>query len=85
MNISMKDLVNGNEVRFASYRKGILNYTITHQGQDYLFPVPLEDAGDATFGRRDRAILFMRYIRQAIESGEFVKVGQNSEAPLVQQ
>lgn len=32
-----------------------------------MFPVPIEDIGDATFLAEDKAILFMRYIRKYIE------------------
>ena len=33
----------------------------------FRFPVPIEDAGTATFLAEDRAILFMRYIRKQME------------------
>lgn len=39
----------------------------------YLFPVPLEDVGDATFNASEKALLFMRYIRKAQEEGSFVR------------
>ncbi len=38
----------------------------------YIFPVPLEDVGDATFNATEKALLFMRYIRKAQEEGSFV-------------
>lgn len=38
------------------------------------FPVPLDDVGDATLEKEDKAIMFMRYIRKAIEEGMFVEV-----------
>jgi hypothetical protein len=31
------------------------------------FPVPISDAGTATFLAQDKAILFMRYIRKHLE------------------
>jgi hypothetical protein len=40
----------------------------------YVFPVPLSDIGDATLLARDKAIIFMRYIRAAIADGTFLKV-----------
>jgi hypothetical protein len=37
-----------------------------------MFPVPLSDVGDATLDAQDKAIIFMRYIRKAIDEGTFV-------------
>ena len=54
-------IVNNQQVRFSFYRDGQLWYE-TECG--FRFPVPLEDAGTATFLAEDRAILFMRYIRK---------------------
>lgn len=42
----------------------------------YVFPVPLEDIGDATFNATEKALFFMRYIRKAQEEGSFVKCGR---------
>ena len=54
-------IVNNQQVRFSFYRDGQLWYE-TECG--FRFPVPIEDAGTATFLAEDRAILFMRYIRK---------------------
>ena len=54
-------IVNNQKVRFAFYRDGELWYE-TECG--FRFPVPIADAGTATFLAEDRAILFMRYIRK---------------------
>ena len=54
-------IVNNQKVRFSFYRDGQLWYE-TECG--FRFPVPIEDAGTATFLAEDRAILFMRYIRK---------------------
>ena len=43
------------------------------EGVDYIFPVPLTDIGDATLLATDKAMVFMRYIRKAIEEKTFVK------------
>ena len=53
-------IVNNQQVRFSFYRDKQLWYE-TECG--FRFPVPIEDAGTATFLAEDRAILFMRYIR----------------------
>ena len=58
----MKEMiVNNQQVRFSFYRDRQLWYE-TECG--FRFPVPIEDAGTATFLAEDRAILFMRYIRK---------------------
>jgi hypothetical protein len=66
--MNIKDLVrDGKLVRFTRYRQNHLYYQ-TETG--FEFPVPLSDAGDATFLAEDKAILFMRYIRKALEASE---------------
>jgi len=73
--MDIKEIVKDNEVRFAKYRQGFAYYTVRvpSDGIDYTFPVPLSDIGDATLLASDKAIVFMRYIRKAIEDGTFVK------------
>ena len=62
---SIKDMVKDNQtVTFQFYRDGQLWYD-TECG--FEFPVPISEAGTATFLAQDRAILFMRYIRKHIE------------------
>lgn len=51
-------------VRFAFYRDGNLWYSCE---DGFVFPVPLDDIGTATFMAKDKAILFMRYIRKQME------------------
>lgn len=60
----LKHLVAG-KVRFLYYRKGNLYYR-TESG--FVFSVPIEDCGDATFNAEDKGLLFMRYIRKAIQA-----------------
>ncbi len=62
--MTIKELVKNNTVRFVHYFDGDLWYEVV--GQDFQFPVPLEDTGTATFLAEDKAILFMRYIRKHI-------------------
>ncbi len=52
----------GNFVTFSYYRDGALWYRTGYS--DELFPVPIEDIGDAIFLAQDKAILFMRYMRK---------------------
>ncbi len=64
----LKPHLEGN-VEFEYYRDGSLWYRTKY---GFLFPVPIDDIGTATFLRTDKAILFMRYIRKWMEtmSGE---------------
>lgn len=62
---NIKDMVkDGRKVTFVCYRQGDLWYKTEN---DFQFPVPVSDAGDATFFANDKAILFMRYIRAHIK------------------
>jgi hypothetical protein len=62
---TIKEMVQNNQkVIFRFYRDGQLWYT-TECG--FEFPVPIAEAGTATFLASDRAILFMRYIRKHME------------------
>ena len=70
----LKTLVKNNKVRFDFYRAGVMYYTVTSEEKTYRFPVPLDDIGDATLLAEDKAILFMRYIRKAINSNELETV-----------
>lgn len=62
---TIKEMVRNNQkVTFKFYRDGQLWYA-TECG--FEFPVPIQEAGTATFLAEDRAILFMRYIRKHME------------------
>jgi len=73
--MNIKDMVKNNAVRFVRYRKRIAYYIVRVPTENvhHAFPVPLGDIDDATLEAEDKAILFMRYIRQAIEDGTFVR------------
>jgi hypothetical protein len=73
--MDIKDIVKNNTVRFAKYRQGVAYYAVRVPAEDadYIFPVPLSDIGDATLLATDKAMVFMRYIRRAIEDKTFVK------------
>ena len=66
MTLNIKDMVKDNkQVTFEFYRKGELWYKTEC---NFLFPVPIEDTGDGTFLKEDKAMMFMRYIRKQIEA-----------------
>ena len=61
MSTKLIDLVKDQQVHFRYYRDKELWYATD---SNFLFPVPVSDAGTATFLRDDKAIIFMRYIRK---------------------
>lgn len=84
--MNIKDIVKGNTVEFKYLRHGIAYYSVrlydTRPNGDYVsdpsytdyyFPVPLDDLGDATINRTEKAMFLMRYIRKALDEGTFVK------------
>jgi hypothetical protein len=57
---TIKECVIG-QVTFEFYRSGELWYVCDN---GFKFPVPIDDTQNATFLAKDKAILFMRYIRK---------------------
>lgn len=62
---NIKDMIKDKKVKFVEYRRGELIY-ITECG--FKFPVPIDDTGDGVFLPEDKAIIFMRYIRKAVNA-----------------
>ena len=63
--LSIKDMIKDNKkVTFQFYREHELWYA-TEDG--FLFPVPIEDVGNATFLSEDKALIMMRYIRKHVD------------------
>lgn len=78
MTTSIKDMVaNGRKVRFTHYKSGELWY-VTETG--FGFPVPLADTGEGAFLAEDKAILFMRYIRQHLHMLQAARAESTSAA-----
>lgn len=61
--MDIKDCIKG-KVTFQYYRKGELYYKCEN---GFVFPVPIDDTGDASFNAEDKAMLFMRWIRKALQ------------------
>ena len=70
-------IINNQKVRFCFYRDGNLWYE-TECG--FRFPVPIAEAGTATFEAEDRAMLFMRYIRKQLATVEEARVARAAHA-----
>lgn len=65
--LSVKDMVkNSQQVEFVKFDKDELWYK-TESG--FEFPVPTSDTGAASFMSKDKAILFMRWIKKHLDSG----------------
>ena len=70
---TIKEMVMNNQrVFFVKYRDSDLWYK-TECG--FEFPVPIDEAGTATFLAEDKAMLFMRYIRKHLKLIEEGKSG----------
>lgn len=68
MTYNLKEMVSDNKVvKFKYYRDGNLWYEADN---GFLFPVPIDDIGNATFLAEDRVMLFMRYIRKHLATLE---------------
>lgn len=80
--MTVKELVKDNEVTFDSFRQGFFYYNLEVVVNDngfislktYQFSVPLEDIGTATMPAKEKAILFMRWIRKAKEDKTLIEV-----------
>ena len=63
--LSVKDMVKDNkQVTFVHFKEGELWYR-TDDG--FEFPGPVADVGTATMLAKDKALLFMRYIRKHVD------------------
>ncbi len=66
--MTIKDIISNNQsVNFTYYKQGELWYKADC---GFEFPVPIDDTGDGTFYNKDKAILFMRYIRKHLSNIE---------------
>lgn len=75
-------------VEFEYYREGNFYFSVWYINDEdkknegnYIFPVPIDDIGQATIEKRDKSILFMRWIRKSLEDGTIIRYG-NMPKPL---
>lgn len=74
-------IVKGNTATLEFCRGGKLFYSVKVDKTTYTFPIDVTDraeVGDATFELTDKASMFMRYIRKAINALE----GDDSDAMI---
>lgn len=62
-NPSVKDCVSG-RVHFVRYQSRELWYRCDN---GFMFPVPVDDTGEAAFNVEDKGIMFMRWIRRQLD------------------
>lgn len=70
----IKDIVKGKNAHFVFFRDKSLFYE-TDDG--FQFPIPVDDAGSATFNAEEKAILLMRYIRRHLARTEEAREAQD--------
>lgn len=58
-------------IKLASVSKTEAQCTVEYQGENYSFPVPLDDIGTGSLLAEDKPILYARWIRQAIDNSTF--------------
>lgn len=68
------DIIKDKTVYFDSYRAGFFYYRLRVDSKVYQFTVDIEDIGDATLNNSGKAIIFMRWIRKAIENNQFILI-----------
>lgn len=66
---------NENMAEFEHYFDGSLWYKVVYMDDNlnpksFSFPVPINDIGNATFNRVEKALLMMRYIRKHMKTIE---------------
>jgi hypothetical protein len=71
--INLTEVVKNNKVNFDSYRAGFFYYTVGVGDSEYRFPIEANDIGQATLLASDKAIIYMRWIRKAIDGHQFIK------------
>lgn len=78
--LSLKDMVGGDkQVRFAYAFEGELWY-VAENG--FEFPVPMEHAHTARMHAQERAMLFMRYIRDHLQRVQAAHRAQDEQLQL---
>ena len=74
---NVKDIVKNQKAHFVFYRDRALFYE-TDDGLQ--FPVPVDEAGSATFNAEEKAITLMRYVRKHLENTERARREQHAVA-----
>lgn len=72
MELKLKDIVaDGNKARFSHYRDGNFFYVVEVKGENYSFPISIEETKGGTFLAEHKAVNLMRWIRKALDGKTF--------------
>jgi len=79
--ITLKEVVGDRQrlTKFSHYIDGNMYYVVTVGESTYQFPINIfdkKDIGTTTILAEYRAITLMRYIRKAMETGDFIQIGK---------
>ena len=73
--MKLVDLIkDGARANFVYCQNAKLYYTVEAQGKKFLFPIPMEETDGAKFLPEDKATIFQRWIRKAIDSGDLIEL-----------
>ena len=65
----------GYKAYFSYYRAGFFFYNVSNaHGETYQFTIPESELGQASLHKEEKSITLMRYIRQSIQDGTFIRL-----------
>lgn len=67
-------LIKDNFVYFHKYKSNYFYYRLKKDDDVYEFSIHLSEIEEAELLSQDKAILFLKYIKKALQSGRFTKV-----------
>lgn len=90
--MNLTDLIKNNYCHFDSYRAGFLYYELAVPNDPdpmsrddydhYQFTIPVDDVGNGTINKKEKAITLMRWIRKAHAAGELIKISRGLAVQL---
>jgi hypothetical protein len=75
--LTVKEIVKDTKSKFSFAREGMLYYNVQINDETFQFPINMndkEDVGTGVFLAEEKSIFFMRWIRKAVESNNFIKI-----------
>jgi hypothetical protein len=65
---TLKQIIDKNEAEFSHIQDGTAYYNLYVDDTSYEVPIPVSDMGTGLFGRYEKGILLMRWIRKSMEN-----------------
>lgn len=91
--MNLIDLIKNNYCHFDSYRAGFLYYELAVPNDPdpmsrddydhYQFTIPVDDVGNGTINKKEKAITLMRWIRKAHENNQLIKLPGNTHTLVI--